>query len=49
MYYGLCVYCSVNVEKYEQLLAMGYPQGASAEALRQTNNDLGLAIQVRAC
>jgi hypothetical protein len=36
----------VNVDVYEMLLGMGYPKGASAEALRQANNDLNLALEV---
>lgn len=37
---------NVNVDVYEMLLGMGYPKGASAEALRQANNDLNLALEV---
>ncbi|XP_053385428.1 NEDD8 ultimate buster 1-like isoform X2 [Mercenaria mercenaria] len=36
----------VNVDVYQMLLGMGYPKGASAEALRQANNDLNLALEV---
>lgn len=36
----------VNVDTYEMLLAMGFRNGASAEALRQSNNDLSLALEV---
>ena len=36
----------VNVNNYEMLLKMGYPRGASAEALRQSNNDVNLALEV---
>nr|XP_022320914.1 NEDD8 ultimate buster 1-like [Crassostrea virginica]XP_022320915.1 NEDD8 ultimate buster 1-like [Crassostrea virginica] len=36
----------VNVSLYENLVHMGYSQGASAAALRQTNNDLNQALEV---
>lgn len=36
----------VNVNNYEMLLRMGYPRGASAEALKQSNNDVSLALEV---
>ncbi|XP_033730373.1 NEDD8 ultimate buster 1-like, partial [Pecten maximus] len=36
----------VNVDTYEMLLSMGFRNGASAEALRQANNDLSLALEV---
>ena len=37
----------VNVSSYDQLIAMGFPKGAAAEALRQSNNDITQSIQVR--
>ena len=37
---------SVCVETYEGLIAMGYGKGAAAEALRQANNNLNLALEV---
>lgn len=43
----IVVFCSVNVDVYEILLGMGYPKGASAEALRQANNDLNFALEVK--
>ncbi|XP_013387690.1 NEDD8 ultimate buster 1 [Lingula anatina] len=36
---------SVSVDVYEMLCSMGFPPGAAAEALRQTNNDINMAIQ----
>ncbi|KAL3854064.1 hypothetical protein ACJMK2_013345 [Sinanodonta woodiana] len=36
----------VNVENYELLVSMGFPKGASAEALRQANNDVSQALEV---
>ncbi len=37
---------SVSVDVYEQLLSMGFPSGASAEALRQSNNNITTSLQV---
>lgn len=37
---------NVNIVVYENLVGMGYPKGAAAEALRQANNDLNLALEV---
>lgn len=36
----------VSASAYRMLISMGFPKGASAEALRQTNNDIQNAIQV---
>ncbi len=38
----------VDVTLYDQLLSMGFPKGASAEALRQSNNDITNSLQVHA-
>jgi len=35
------------VQIYENLVAMGFQKGAAAEALRQSNNDPNLALEVR--
>lgn len=32
---------------YENLISMGYGRGAAAAALKQTNNDLNQALEVR--
>lgn len=37
---------NVNVENYEMLISMGFSKGASAEALRQANNDVSMALEV---
>ena len=37
----------VSVQIYENLVAMGFQKGAAAEALRQSNNDPNLALEVR--
>lgn len=36
----------VSASSYQLLISMGFPKGASAEALRQTNNDIPNALQV---
>ncbi|KAK6165392.1 hypothetical protein SNE40_022327 [Patella caerulea] len=36
----------VNPENFEMLLNMGYRPGAAAEAIRQANNDVNLALEV---
>lgn len=36
----------VNVNSYEMLINMGFGRGASAEALRQANNDVSQALEV---
>ena len=38
--------CSVNIQLYEQLVAMGFSKGASAAALKQTDNDLDMSLKV---
>lgn len=38
--------CRVDIEAYENLVKMGFPKGGSAEALRQCNNDINVALQV---
>lgn len=37
----------VSASSYQLLISMGFPKGASAEALRQTNNDIPNALQAR--
>ena len=36
----------VNIETYDQLVSMGFPKGASAQALRQSNNDIAMSLKV---
>ena len=36
----------VNMEHYDNLVAMEFPKGAAAEALRQTNNNFDSALEV---
>ncbi|KAK3088676.1 hypothetical protein FSP39_022249 [Pinctada imbricata] len=36
----------INVDNYEMLIGMGFNKGASAEALRQANNDISAALEV---
>ncbi|KAL4217081.1 positive regulation of proteasomal ubiquitin-dependent protein catabolic process [Mactra antiquata] len=36
----------VLVKYYERLIGMGYPKGGAAEALRQSNNDINIAIEI---
>ncbi|XP_070570059.1 LOW QUALITY PROTEIN: NEDD8 ultimate buster 1-like [Ptychodera flava] len=35
----------LNIDLYETLLSMGFPKSAASTALRQSNNDINLAIQ----
>ena len=39
--------CRVNIQLYDSLVSMGYSKGAAAEALKQANNDIQQALQVR--
>ncbi|CAH1788889.1 unnamed protein product [Owenia fusiformis] len=36
----------IDMTKYDQLVSMGFPKGACSEALKQSNNNLDLALQV---
>ncbi|ELU11079.1 hypothetical protein CAPTEDRAFT_227081 [Capitella teleta] len=36
----------INIDVYEDLLRLGFPKGAAAEALKQVNNSLDQALQV---
>ena len=36
----------VDISHYDNLVAMDFPAGAAAEALRQTDNDLNASVEV---
>jgi len=38
--------CSVNVDLYENLVSMGFNRQSAASALKLSNNDSNLALQV---
>ena len=35
------------MDNYDNLVSMGYNKGAAAEALKQTDNEITLALEVR--
>lgn len=41
------LHCRVDMSLYENLISMGYGRGAAAAALKQTNNDLNQALEVK--
>lgn len=41
------VFNRLNMQNVYMLTKMQYPQAAAAEALKQTNNDVGRALDVR--